>query len=73
MVTEIRGRESDIHEKRARLPEPKLSYRPGFHILTRAMADRSIKEGGGRGRGRQALLGTAAIGGHGFYSLARTP
>jgi len=42
MVTEIRGRESDIHEKWARLPEP------GFHILTRAMADRSILEGGGK-------------------------
>jgi hypothetical protein len=42
MVTEIRGRESDIYEKWARLPEP------GFHILTRAMADRSILEGGGK-------------------------
>ena len=33
---------SDIHEKWARLPEP------GFHILTRAMADRLIGEGGGK-------------------------
>ena len=41
MVTEIGDRESDIYEKWARLPEP------GFHILTRAMADRSILEGGG--------------------------
>jgi len=42
MVTEISDRESDIYEKWARLPEP------GFHILTRAMADRSIEEGGGK-------------------------
>jgi hypothetical protein len=42
MVTEISDRESDIYEKWARLPEP------GFHILTRAMADRSIREGGGK-------------------------
>lgn len=42
MVTEISDRESDIYEKWARLPEP------GFHILTRAMADRSILEGGGK-------------------------
>jgi hypothetical protein len=42
MVTEISDRESDIYEKWARLPEP------GFHILTRAMVDRSIKEGGGK-------------------------
>jgi hypothetical protein len=42
MVTEISDRESDIYEKWARLPEP------GFHILTRAMVDRSIREGGGK-------------------------
>jgi hypothetical protein len=42
MVTEISDRESDIYEKWARLPEP------GFHILTRAMADRSTLEGGGK-------------------------
>jgi hypothetical protein len=41
MVTEVSDRESDFYEKWARLPEP------GFHILTRAMADRSIREGGG--------------------------
>jgi hypothetical protein len=42
MVTEISDRESDIYEKWARLPEP------SFHILTRAMVDRSIREGGGK-------------------------
>lgn len=42
VVTEISDRESDIYEKWAHLPEP------GFHILTRAMSDRSIKEGGGK-------------------------
>lgn len=41
LVTEISDRESDIYEKWARLPEP------GFHILTRANKDRSIKEGDG--------------------------
>ena len=41
LVTEISDRESDIYEKWAHLPEP------GFHILTRANKDRSIKEGGG--------------------------
>ena len=41
LVTEISDRESDIYEKWAYLPEP------GFHILTRANKDRSIKEGGG--------------------------
>ena len=62
MVTEIRGRESDIHEKRARLPEPKLSYRPGFHILTRAMADCGVEEGGGKlSPAPLQLAGTAFI------------
>jgi hypothetical protein len=42
MVTEISDRESDIYEKWAYLPEP------GFHILTRASADRLIEEGGGK-------------------------
>ncbi|TAN79115.1 MAG: IS4 family transposase [Magnetospirillum sp.] len=41
LVTEISDRESDIYEKWAHLPEA------GFHILTRANKDRSIKEGGG--------------------------
>jgi hypothetical protein len=58
-LTEISDRESDIYEKWARLPEP------GFHILTRAMVDRSIGEGGGK-------LGTVANGGHGLDSVART-
>lgn len=39
MVTEVSDRESDIYSKWARLPEP------GFHILTRAMQDRSIAGG----------------------------
>ena len=42
MVTEISDRESDIFAKWARTPGP------AFHVLTRAMHDRSIKEGGGR-------------------------
>jgi Transposase DDE domain len=42
LVTEISDRESDIYEKWAHLPEP------GFHILTRALQDRSIAEGGGK-------------------------
>ena len=42
VVTEISDRESDIYEKWAHLPEP------GFHILTRANKDRSIREGGGK-------------------------
>lgn len=56
MVTEISDRESDIYEKWARLPEP------GFHILTRAMADRSIEEGGGKiSSAPLKLAGTALI------------
>ncbi len=42
LVTEISDRESDIYEKWAHLPEP------GFHILTRALQDRSIAEGDGK-------------------------
>lgn len=42
MVTEVSDRESDIYAKWARLPEP------GFHLLTRAMHDRSIAQGGGK-------------------------
>jgi hypothetical protein len=42
MVTEISDREGDIYLKWARLPGP------GFHVLTRAMTDRRIKEGGGK-------------------------
>lgn len=56
MVTEISDRESDIYEKWARLPEP------GFHILTRAMADRSIGEGGGKlSSAPLQMAGTASI------------
>jgi hypothetical protein len=40
MVTEISDRESDIYAKWARLPGD------NFHVLTRAMHDRKIKEGG---------------------------
>jgi hypothetical protein len=40
MVTEVSDRESDLYVKWARVPEP------GFHILTRAMQDRSTKGGG---------------------------
>jgi hypothetical protein len=61
MVTEIRGRESDIYEKWARLPESVLNM-PGFHILTRAMADRSIREGGGKlSSAPLQLAGTARV------------
>jgi hypothetical protein len=42
MVTEISDRESDLYEKWAYVPEP------GFHILSRAMQDRTIEEGGGK-------------------------
>lgn len=56
MVTEIGDRESDIYEKWARLPEP------GFHILTRAMTDRSILEGGGKlSSAPLELAGTAQV------------
>ncbi|WP_246086230.1 hypothetical protein [Roseinatronobacter monicus] len=56
MVTEIGDRESDIYEKWARLPEP------GFHILTRAMTDRSILEGGGKlSSAPLKLAGTAQV------------
>lgn len=56
MVTEISDRESDIYEKWARLPEP------DFHILTRAMADRSIGEGGGKlSSAPLQMAGTASI------------
>jgi hypothetical protein len=42
MVTEISDREADIYAKWARVPAS------GFHILTRAMHDRRIEEGGGK-------------------------
>jgi hypothetical protein len=40
MVTEVSDRESDIYAKWALVPEA------NFHVLTRAMHDRSIEEGG---------------------------
>ena len=40
MVTEVSDRESDLYARWARTPEP------GFHVLTRAMGDRRIEEGG---------------------------
>jgi len=42
MVTEISDREADIYAKWARVPGE------AFHVLTRAMHDRKIKEGGGK-------------------------
>ncbi len=41
MVTEVSDRESDLYAKWARVPQP------GFHLLSRAMHDRPIVEGGG--------------------------
>ncbi len=56
LVTEISDRESDIYEKWAHLPGS------GFHILTRANKDRSIKEGGGKlSRAPLHAAGTAAV------------
>ena len=40
MVTEVSDREADLYAKWARTPGP------DFHLLTRAMHDRPIKEGG---------------------------
>ncbi|MGH6993397.1 MAG: IS4 family transposase [Caulobacteraceae bacterium] len=42
MVTEVSDREADIYAKWARVAGP------GFHVLTRAMHDRKITEGGGK-------------------------
>ncbi len=42
MVTEISDREADLYAKWARVPDR------AFHILTRAMHDRPITEGGGK-------------------------
>lgn len=42
MVTEVSDRESDIYAKWARVPHDT------FHVLTRAMHDRPIEEGGGK-------------------------
>src|SRR5260370_34903144 len=42
MVTEVRGREADSYAKWAQVPGA------SFHVLSRASADRKIKEGGGK-------------------------
>ena len=56
MVTEVSDRESDLYEKWAYVPEP------DFHILTRAMHDRPIEEGGGKlSAAPLQLAGTASI------------
>src|SRR5579864_121055 len=55
IVTEVSDRESDIYEKWAQLPEP------GFHILTRANADRSIAGGGKLSTAPLQPGGTASI------------
>ena len=54
MVTEISDREGDIYAKWARVPGP------AFHILTRAMRDRRIKEGGGKLSSAPLTVGGAA-------------
>jgi hypothetical protein len=54
MVTEISDREGDIYAKWARVPGP------SFHILTRAMGDRRIKEGGGKLSSAPLTAGGAA-------------
>ena len=56
MVTEVSDREADIYAKWARVPGP------AFHILTRAMHDRPIKEGGGKLSSAPLKVGgTAAV------------
>jgi hypothetical protein len=54
MVTEISDREGDIYAKWARVPCPT------FHILTRAMCDRRIREGGGKLSSAPLMAGKAA-------------
>jgi len=54
-MTEVSDRESDIYEKWAQLPEL------GFHILTRANADRSIAGGGKLSTAPLQPAGTASI------------
>ncbi len=55
MVTEVSDRESDIYAKWARTPEAK------FHILTRAMHDRPIEEGGRLSTAPLASAGMAVV------------
>jgi hypothetical protein len=54
MVTEISDREGDIYAKWARVPGP------SFHVLTRAMGDRRIREGGGKLSSAPLTAGGAA-------------
>jgi len=55
MVTELSDRESDLYAKWARVPEP------NFHVLTRAMHDRPIKEGGKLSTARLQPAGEADV------------
>ena len=55
MVTEVSDRESDIYAKWARVPGP------NFHLLTRAMHDRSIVGGGKLSSGELAAAGRTVI------------
>jgi hypothetical protein len=55
MVTEVSDRESDFYEKWAQLPDT------GFHLLTRANADRSIAGGGKLSTAALQPGGTASI------------
>jgi hypothetical protein len=54
MVTEVSDREADIYAKWARVPGAR------FHVLTRAMHDRAIKEGGGKLSSAPLTAGGAA-------------
>lgn len=55
LVTVVADRESDIYTEWARVPGP------GFHLLTRAMHDRAIAEGGRLSTAELAPAGTAEI------------
>jgi hypothetical protein len=55
IVTEISDRESDLYAKWSQVPGP------GFHLLTRAMHDRSIKGGGKLSSAVLAQAGAAVV------------
>jgi hypothetical protein len=55
MVTEISDREADIYAKWAMVPGGT------FHVLTRAMHDRKIKEGGGKLSSAPLIAGGSAL------------
>ena len=55
MVTEISDREADIYAKWARVPGA------AFHVLTRAMHDRKIREGGGKLSSAPLMAGGSAV------------